>query len=199
MTVTLQTEIARAKELANWLAEQTDGLELCGDFRSRLSGACFFVALDHHAALLLNAEQDLVPSALALIRCQFDAYLRGCWLAFIATEEQVDGFSKGVEPPKVWEIVRDLEEHPSFRSGVLKHVKEQTYSMMCDFTHTGIGQVSRNLTEEGIGRAYDDDEVVAAIHAASSWALLVVVALASLARDEELAKRVEYRALQMLA
>lgn len=148
MTAKLQTEIAKAKELANWLAEEVDGIELHGGFRARLSGACFFVALDHHAALLLNAEEGFMPSALALIRCQFDAYLRGCWLAFIATEEQVEGFSNGVEPPKVWKIVRDLEEHPSFKSGVLKHVKEQTYSTMCDFNHTGIGQVSRNLTEE---------------------------------------------------
>lgn len=199
MSVKLPTEIAKAKKLANWLAQQVDGIELHGGFRARLSGACFFVALDHHAALLLNAEQGLMPSALALIRCQFDAYLRGCWLAFIATEDQVEGFSKGVEPPKVWEIVRDLEEHPSFKAGVLTHVKEQTYSMMCDFNHTGIGQVSRNLTEEGIGRAYDDDEVVAAIHAASSWALLVVVALAGLARNEDLAKRAEQRAFQMVA
>lgn len=198
MTRSLQAEIAKAKELAHWLAVQVDGLELHGGFRARLSGACLFVALDHHAALLLNAEQGFVPSALALIRCEFDAYLRGCWLAFIADEEQVDGFSKGLEPPKVWELVRDLEKHPSFKSGVLQRVKDQTYSTMCDFNHTGIGQVSRNLTEEGIGRAYDDEEVVAAIHAASSWALLVVVALASLARNEELAKRAEQRALQML-
>ena len=199
MTAKLQTEIAKATELANWLAEQVDGMELHGGFRARLSGACFFVALDHHAALLLIAKQGLMPSALALIRCQFDAYLRGCWLAFTATEAQVQDFSKGVEPPKVWEIIRDLEQHPSFKSGVLKHVKEHAYSMMCDFSHTGIRQVSRNLTEEGIGRAYEEDEAIAAIHAASSWALLVVVCLASLARDEGLAKRVEQRALQMPA
>lgn len=198
MTATLQTAIADGKQLADWVAEQVDGIELHGGFRARLSGACFFVALDHHAALLLNAEHGLMASALALIRCEFDAYLRGCWLAFIATEKQVESFSEGVEPPKVWQIVRDLEEHPSFKSGVLKLVKDQTYPMMCDFNHTGIGQVSRNLTEEGIGRAYDDDAVVAVIHAASSWALLVLVALASLARDEGLTRRAERRALQLL-
>lgn len=145
------------------------------------------------------AEHGMMASSLALIRCEFDAYLRGCWLAFLATEDQVEGFSKGVEAPKVWEMVRDLEDHPSFKSGVLRSVKENAYGIMCDFNHTGIRQVSRNIDDNGIGRSYDDDEVASAIAAASSWALLAVVGIASLAKDEELAKLVEHRALTTLA
>jgi hypothetical protein len=195
----LEQSISKAKQLANWLAAQVDGLELHGGLRGHLAGGCFFVALEHHCAVITLTERGLIPSALALIRPQFEAYLRGCWLAFVCSEDEVERFVAGGLRPKAEQIVEALEGHEAFSAGVLRSVKTQAWPLMCDFTHTGIGQVSRNIDEGVVGRSYDVEEVIAGLEAASSWAILVVVGLASLAKDEALAQRAEECARKTLA
>lgn len=119
-------------------------------------------------------------------------------MAFVCSEEEVERFTAGTLRPTAEQIVEALEGHEAFSAGVLRSVKTQAWPLMCDFTHTGIGQVSRNIDEGIVGHSFDVEEVIAGLEAASSWAILVVVGLASLAEDEALAKRAEECAIRTL-
>ena len=47
------------------------------------------VAQDHHCAIVLLLQEGLCASAFALLRLEFEAYLRGAWLAHCASEDAV--------------------------------------------------------------------------------------------------------------
>ena len=190
----MEREIDEAKGLANWIAGEVDGLDLPGGRRAHLAGACLSVALDHHSGIIALIEDRHHPSAVALIRPLFEAYIRGSWLAFVATDEQVEAFAKGKEPPRLAEMIEGLERQDRFNVGVLSQVKQQTWGRMCDFTHTGALQVAQNMTESTVERAYVDDELEDVLGAANGWALLVSISLAGIAQDEPLSLRLLDRA-----
>ena len=56
------------------------------------------------------------------------------------------------------------------------------------YTHTGYQQIGARFTAEGLGYAYDDEELIFAMNAADSISLMCVIELAGLAGNEGLAQ-----------
>jgi hypothetical protein len=96
-----EEEIARAKEYVEELRCSADGLNLPNNSRTRAAGPCFAIAQEHHHAIIRLFEWRLFAAAFALIRIEFEAYLRGAWLLLCASDSVVETFLQGKEPPKV--------------------------------------------------------------------------------------------------
>jgi hypothetical protein len=69
---------------------------------------CLHACIEHGMAIVVLVGEDLYGSALALVRLQFEAYVRGIWLAQCASDSEVDKAGRD-DFPKIDPIIKSLE------------------------------------------------------------------------------------------
>jgi hypothetical protein len=186
LMVDASAAIARSLEAARWLATELHDLTLSASLRNRVAGACFSVTQEHHCAIVLLLEHELNASAFALLRLQYESYVRGLWCAHCATDAELDRFAKGAEPPRIAELLATIEKHEAYAAGTLSSWKQQGWSAMCSYTHTGGLQVQRFQTETSIESNFPPEELVEVANAGATFALLSGIGTAALASNEVL-------------
>lgn len=192
----VEKEIKEAERIIQWLDKKIDGLEISSEDRFRVAAGCLDMALEHHKSLVLLIANDLYGSAMALVRLVFESYIRGCWLAYCATEAQIRKFLDDKLDKEFFELIADIEKHEAFNAGTLSLVKETSWTVMNSFTHSGFMQIARRNTSTSIVPNYTDEELIDAIETGDSFSLLTAIAIADLAGDEKLAKEVFEEGIQ---
>ena len=157
--------------------------------RVRAAASCFGIAQVHHHAIIRLIEERLYASAFALVRAEFEAYVRGEWLSLCASDSEVKRFLLGKEPPKLDELLAKVEATDSFNEQVLSQIKRRSWKAMCGYTHTGGLHVQRWNTEDGVESNYSREEILEVMRFAETIASLTVIGVARLANDDELAMR----------
>lgn len=166
-----------------------DELPIPANNRVRASAACFAIAQEHHHAIVTLVESRLYAAGFSLLRCEFEAYVRGEWLAQCASDAVIEVFIRGKEPPKIACMLEQLEMLESFNEKVLSRIKQKSWNSMCAYTHTGGLHVQRWNSAESIEANYAKDEILEVLDFAEIIASLAVVGVARLAVNEELALR----------
>ncbi len=187
MSVIEDDKLLRYKESILWVQQHLDGLTLAEPCkRSYLSGACLHASIEHGMAILVLVDEGLYGSALALIRLQFEAYVRGMWLAQCASDCEVDkaGRDKFLA---IDGMIASLEGPGLLDSALLSTIKGDAWKSLNSLTHTGYQQIGPRLNKEGIGSYFDDDQIRVALNWAEALTILCAVAFAGLARDDQLA------------
>lgn len=181
-----------ASELVRWLTREMFELRLPAGLRTRLAGPCFAVTQEHQHAIvtLLGSEPPLRASALALVRIQFEAYVRGMWLSHCANDEQLEQFSIGHKPPSMPAQIAAIEAVSGSEGAHLSKLYRAHWSAMCAYAHTGLQQVQRWNTEDAIEPNYDPQELREVLALSSAVALLSSVGVAALAGNDALAQRI---------
>lgn len=167
----------------NWLGEVIHNCALPATNRVRAAAGCLAIAREHHRAIVVLLDHDRFASAFALVRVAFEAYVRGEWLALCATDQQVDEFVHGEEPPCLRVLLEQLELTSGFKQQVLSKMKAQAWKAMCAYTHTGGLQVQRWNTPEGIEPNYEEDELKEVLSFAETIGSLATIGVAGLAGD----------------
>jgi len=191
----MSEHLERGEAIAAWIDARIDGLDIPNNVRVRLAAACLDMALEHHCAILLLTRQERYGSAAALARCAFEAYVRGVWLYYCATDAELGRLRHNDRIDKcLRDLIVELEQHEAFNVGVLSQVKNQSWRAMNSMTYGGMQQLSRRMTADEIRPSYTDAESADAVSSATSIALLAAIAVAAIAGDEELARAVLDRA-----
>lgn len=149
--------IAAAKSFCVELHGLTNEVEMSESMKNRAASACFGIAQDHHAAIVLLLESTFYSSSFTLLRSVFEAYLRGLWLKHCATEAQATEFFKGTKPPG--NMVAEIEATPDFSNGVLSRIKKENWNSMCEFTHTGGLHLQRWQSHNSVEPKFDEEEI----------------------------------------
>jgi hypothetical protein len=183
-----ERELDDANAYGEFLRVAIHEKEMPASARVRASGGCLLIAQDHHHAILVLFGAKLYASAFALIRIAFEAYVRGEWLSVCATEEQVEKFMDGKEPPKIGVLLEALEKTPAFQEQVLSRIKKQSWDAMCAYTHTGGLHVQRWITADGIEPNYSREEVLEVLKFADIIVSLSVLGALTLAGDDQTAQ-----------
>ena len=194
--MSVENEIQKSEQLIQWLDQNIHGLEIKSDDRSRLAAGCLDIALEHQKSIVLLTEHRLYGSAATLVRLIFEAYVRGVWLLYCALEEELQQFKDDKLDKKFYELVEDVEKQEAFNVGTLSHVKEKSWKIMNSFTHSGFYQVVRRIKSGEIAPNYTDEEIKDALETANSFAILIAIAIADMAGNEELAKSVFGRGME---
>ena len=179
-----------AVDYLNWLGNSISECKMPGLFRVRVAASCLAIAQDHHHGIVALLDHRLFASAFALLRCEFEAYVRGEWIALCASEPEVEAFSEGKEPPAMAKMIAALEGTDTFSEKVLSHIKASSWNAMCAFTHTGGLHVQRWQVGNSIEPNYEADEIKEALSFAEVLGALAVIGVASLANDEKTAEAV---------
>ena len=133
----IEEEVGRAGKYVEELRLSVHELNIPNNSRTRAAGSCFAIAQEHHHAIVRLSEWKLFAAAFALIRIEFEAYIRGEWLSQCASDSVVEAFLQGKEPPKIDCLLAELEMLGSFKQNVLSQIKQKTWKSMCAYTHTG--------------------------------------------------------------
>lgn len=179
---------SRYKDSLRWVQQHLDGLTLAEPCkRSYLSGACLHASIEHGFAILVLVDEGLFGSALALVRLQFEAYVRGLWLAQCASDSEVDKAGCDKFPQKIDDMIARLEERGLLEGKLLSMIKGNAWKSLNSLTHTGYHQIGPRLNRDGIGSFFDDDQIRVALSWAEALAILSAVAFAGLAKDDQFA------------
>lgn len=183
----IPSRIAKAGEYVEWLRVQVHEKSMPSTDRVRAAAACFALAQEHHHSIVLLAEHRLYGSAFSLLRVAFEAYIRGEWLSGCATDEQVEEFVRGEEPPRLGVLLEQLEQLPAFNQRTLSSVKKAHWQAMCAYTHSGGLHIQRWQTSVAVEPNYSPEEVDEVILFAEIVGSLSAIAIAGLANDEHTA------------
>ncbi len=186
----IANEIKDSKELVQWISSHIDGTDIKSDDRSLLAAGCLDMALEHHNSIVILTGYRLYGSAAALIRLIFEAYVRGVWLYYSATEDELNKFKNDKLKKHFYEIIEDLEKHEAFSEGTISHVKKLSWKTMNSATHSGFYQVLRRNTENEIAPNYSKEDIVNALESANSFAILTAIAISDIANNTQLANTV---------
>lgn len=93
-----EIEMHRAKEMNDLIAKRLAGKYPYDDRRALLAAFLSIAQSHHEAIILLVAQERLVSSAFALFRSMVEAAYRGLFVAFLATDDQVETVKAGGEP-----------------------------------------------------------------------------------------------------
>jgi hypothetical protein len=186
-----------ARELVNWLGLAVPDQSLPDTARIRASGSCFRIAQEHHHAIVLLMHYSIYASCFALLRVEFESYLRGLWLALCADDSTVAAFlsedikRKEIKIPGYKRLIKEIEDTPGFNEKVLSGiVNEHGWKILCAYTHTGGLHVQRWNISDAIEPNYKPEEVEQVLCFAELIAAMSVIGMAQLACNDELAMKV---------
>lgn len=92
--VTLTTALVDAEQLIQWLDSRIDGLAIASDERRRLAAGCLDLALEHQKAIVLLTRHQIFGSAASLVCLVFESYVRGIWIHFSASDDELREFKE---------------------------------------------------------------------------------------------------------
>jgi hypothetical protein len=107
------------------------GMKIKDGVKPHVTVALFQLSLTHSVAIaeLINANH--ISSAQALHRAQFEAYVRGMWVALCADEVQAEAFANGAEPPKFTPMTAAIDA--KLGTDTLTNTRKAVWGQMNDF------------------------------------------------------------------
>jgi hypothetical protein len=179
--------ISKARDLLAWIDVKLHGIELEGDHRHRIPAQLFDLALEHAAGILQLVATKNYASAFALVRCEFECFVRGAWLHHRATDAEIEAFvEKDEMKTKMRGLIDALEKAPPFQEKLLSSIKDKGWKAMNGYTHGGIHQVSHRLQGNYIEPAFEDEAILEVIQFAGTMALIAFGEIAAMAGQKDL-------------
>ena len=179
--------LKNAIELGNWIAKHQDGLEIKPVLGFTVPGALFDLAIEYQAGIVHLSGAKIYGPAYALVRAQFEAFVRGTWLRLCATPDELTRFVATDKIKQEFkELIVAIEVHPDFSDKVLSGIHSNLWKSMNSYTHAGMLQVTRRYKSGLFQPNYELKEVTEVIRAAGFFALLSLNQIAQMADAEEL-------------
>jgi hypothetical protein len=192
---TIDRELEYQHEISNWVDEH---LSIKFDFNTdndKWAFSCFDISIEHHSAIICLSSAKLYGSAFALLRVQFEAFIRGLWLRYVATENDLIRFKRDKVKPNFHDLVKSVEEARSINSGLLSTIKNKQWDIFNSFTHTGMEALLRRIGEDTTGYDnYKNEDLINCLKMSGLIFLLCASELAILSEDEE----VTYKTVNIL-
>ena len=171
-----------------WVADSINGQrlpDLPHDKRLQLAAGCLHMAIEHGQSIVVLTQEKCFGSALALQRPLFEAFSRGLWLRYAATDKEIDRAGRDKFPSNST-IVKALTSRVATN---FSYLTAETWSTLCSYTHTGFQQIGARLSSDGLRSNYRLDEVQQALRSSDMIQLASAAELAVAAGNERLWRR----------
>lgn len=177
------------------IARRLYGVEVQRTRRAEAALGCYCAALEHHHAIIVLLEQSrsMAISGFALARPMLEAYLRGEWLALCASDNQIEYFLGGGQPPPPGLLIQQIGGHPERESAgrELSRIKSKdNWTALCDFTHTGTRQVRHCISGDAACPNIANEKIAALLALLNPIAFATAVGVEALSGDGEGAERI---------
>ena len=160
--------------------------------RNRLAAGLYHLSNEHHYSIVESFTRNLPRSASALLRPQFEAYIRGLWIYNCTCEKYINEFSTEKKLDGIHKLIYELENLEEFKDKRLSNFKDKIYGTFCDFTHGGSIQTLWSVCDKGssIGSAYTPEQIEKLLDISNAIALKNAIAFAKLDNNEEVVKKI---------
>lgn len=175
----VQSEIEKAKCWVLGSRKITDGISFTSTNRLRIGQSYMRLSIEHQLGLLTLMELGIHASAKALLRPQFDAFVRGIWFVEKATDEAISRWSeeedaKGIPPIKYRDLIAELATIDRYADGSLDRLHAKVVNMLHDFTHGGKRQIGSFNTRDEIKSNFSSLDIIGTLRASASLGWLAV-------------------------
>ena len=180
------------EDFDNWSTcyqTQLDGMSYEPNPRRRIAMGFLHLSLEHHQSILTLAKCNLLGSSFALLRCQFEAMLRGLWFLRCAPDSDITKFIEGKNLDlRVNQLIDELETKEVFQSGFLKRYKTGKWKAMNDYTHGGFFQIAARTDGDEVTGRNLSEHTVWILTESSKLSLLSVLDLCLIIENPQLSK-----------
>ena len=171
---TLDKALAESTATSELIAS-TLGTEAALNRIERLAVASLNICLEHREATLLLAAHGARASAFAMMRPLFEACVRGCWIGFVANDQQIDLMFAGKLSTKLELMAREVGRREPALKGI-ESIASAYKQRLDDFTHGSGAQLARWYSHEAIGPRHSPGEVIDVLRFVDSVGLIACVA-----------------------
>lgn len=163
----LETLIERSCELHEAVHAHVSTLEPYPELRYELARDSGLLSLEHGSGFLLLVSQELHNAAFALLRPQFEALVRGFWLAYAASDAWVEKFARPLthatahtadDAPMLAEMLKRLKASERSQKQIVAQLEEYrdvTWKALNSFNHGGLHPLSKFVTGYSPKLTYD--------------------------------------------
>jgi hypothetical protein len=195
--MSLIEQVEKSRSFSNFVHEAMDNMPLLSNLRNITASGCLTLSLEHYSSivLLLGGLGQNAGSACALLRPQFESYVRGAWIFNCASDDQVKSFREDNDPPGFGSLIKELETQDAWKGGGLSVMKSHVWTALCSYTHGGGLHVSRRIRDNEIVGNYSADDLTQILDFSNNFALLAANELFGMAGYAGLANSVhdEYK------
>lgn len=185
--MTLADQVTKAVDWLNESNKLIDAVSFTATHRTRVSVGLLHLSLEHQRGIIALVDDQIYGSALALIRPQFESYVRGVWYNWCATDHQVSNFLEGKQPEKIQILIDSIEKLETYQEKALSSIKTKIRNVLNDYTHGGAIQIKTRNTKDEIVHNYSPEHIVGVVQASVGLAYSASVELAKIADNTELA------------
>jgi len=182
----MPSHAAEAQALADWINQKLDGKTFDRKPHTHIAATYFAISLETHRAIAVLMREDLRSSATALARVQFESYVRGLWVLQCCNDQKAVEVFEGKFHIGIDKMIKQIEATPGYGHKMLSTYKNDTWSMMSQFAHTGQQQLQRWITDNEIGPRHSNEEMLAVAKSGALFACLAAMGLAWVFDDRSL-------------
>lgn len=151
---------------------------ISNDNRTWFGVACLEVARETYKAIVLCVAKSLLAPAFALLRTEYESYVRGIYLLQCASDKELSLVKRDGWNPKITDLISSVEKLEKYNDGALSEMKTKSWVIMNSFTHTGLLQIVRRRSKLAIEPDYSDEEVDTLFNVSGSLGALVYLEIA---------------------
>jgi len=168
----IRAEISRAEDYRERVGALVSG-EYSDETKVLLLIAYTDLVIEHHGSIMLLLKESHYGSAFALVRIQYEAFMRANWVIGCTTDNQVKKIAaKEFEFPPMSDIVSACDK--AFGTDqFFQGIKKQAWEAMNSYTHSGIRQLTRRFNAAKVEPNYTDGEIKEVIDATTTTVLLL--------------------------
>ncbi len=149
-----------ADKLMKLIDSRMEGIQFNNNLKSKITNGFLHLSLEHFGSIKLLIHSKMNGSAAALLRPQYESLIRGLYFYECAKEGELESFSGGREPIKLFKMVEKLESHYSIEGNSIGKFYQKLKSKMHGYTHGGIEQLEHRYTENELVGSFSSAECV---------------------------------------
>lgn len=184
LDIALKSAIKQTNNVANWF----DGLSVDIGFLEKIIGAYVLITKEHQHSIINLIQDDRRISASALVRPQYDAMIRGTWLAFKGDEVIANKIAEDTYKFKGLEKMC-LQIDTFLRDDFFLSVNQNNINALHSYTHGGWHMLSRCMDENYITPTFSDEEMIEIVNGTTMNMLMMVLAYAVKIDDKSLMEK----------
>lgn len=173
--------VEESLQLSKEINKSLEGLSTPSGDKFLFPGLFHSLVLEHHRSIIVLCENNLYSSASSLIRCIFEAYVKGLWFAEFATESDFEKLRSDSFNKDFYKLVNAIEAK---NKNGLKKAKELYWPNLNSFTHSGTAQLSRRVKDDQIVSNFGAEIIGQMLSFANTYAILSFGQIAEMSGDE---------------
>jgi hypothetical protein len=192
MTESLDSLLVRSFEIDAAIFDLLDGAEFDGTDRGQACATLCSLSMAHANGVRLLIASDLPPTAIGVLRLQYEAVVRAIWLAYAACDEDVsrlnaplnvDTEAAASKAPGVATMLKKLEgTAPAAAVQMLTSFRNANWGTLNSFVHGGIHPI--RCYEDG----YSPSLIFQILHFANALVTMAGMMLGNISGDRHVAE-----------